>query len=86
MGKQIMICGVDCQPGDLHCNGYCKGTVDIPPDATEEMVIARAKEKAHRALNDAENAWYAYAGLCDVGPDRTRAFEVYQNVRLARRL
>jgi hypothetical protein len=45
-----------------------------------------AKEKAHKALNAAETAWYEYAGLEDVGPDRERAFQVYENVRCARRL
>lgn len=53
-------------------------------DATDK--IADARKAAHDALNAAERAWYAYAGLVDVGPDRTRAFDVYENVRNARRV
>jgi hypothetical protein len=68
MNKQVMICGVDCHQGDANCTGKA----DEPSEATEAMVIDRARAKAHRALDDAEKAWYAYAGLCEVGPDRTR--------------
>ena len=84
MGKQVMICGVDCRQGDENCNGYCIGKVDNPPDAPDHLVLARAAEAAHKALNAAEKAWYDYAVLCDVGPDRMLAFDVYQNVRMAR--
>ena len=45
-----------------------------------------ARQAAHDALNKAERAWSEYAGLCEVGPDRTRAFKVYENVRCARRV
>lgn len=86
MIKQVMICGVDCHQGDENCNGYCTGKVDCPPDATEAQTLARAMEAAHKALNAAERAWYEYAGLCEVGADRTRAFGVYENVRRARQL
>jgi hypothetical protein len=55
-----------------------------PKSASEEL--ADARKAAHAALDAAERAWYAYAGLIDVGPDRTRAFEVYENVRNARRV
>lgn len=55
-------------------------------EQTEAEKLAAAKSAAHRALDAAEKAWYEYAGLCDVGPDRIRAFDVYQNVRMARRL
>lgn len=55
-------------------------------EKSEEEKLADARKFAHEALNEAERAWYAYAGMCDVGPDRTRAFEVYENVRHARRV
>lgn len=84
MGKMVMVCGVDCRPDTPQCNGYCKGESDMPPEATEAQRIEWAKERAHKALNAAEQAWYEYAGLCDVGPDRIRAFEVYEKVLLAR--
>jgi len=86
MNMKVMVCGVDCKPDTAQCNGYCKGESDSPPQATEAQRIAWAKEKAHKALNAAETAWYEYAGLEDVGPDRERAFQVYENVRCARRL
>lgn len=84
--KVVMVCGVDCHPGDGHCNGYCEGKMESPPESTEEQKLEAARHAAHRALDAAEKAWYAYAGMIDVGPDRIRAFDVYQNVRLARRV
>lgn len=59
---------------------------DGTPTLTPEQQVQCAKTAAHRALDAAEKAWYDYAGLCEVGPERTRAFDVYENVRLARRL
>lgn len=59
------------------------GTV-LPAAEAEKLAAARAA--AHRALDAAEKAWYEYAGLIDVGDERTRAFDVYQNVRQARRV
>jgi hypothetical protein len=56
------------------------------PSEQAQAQLAEARKAAHDALTAAERAWYAYAGLCDVGPDRTRAFEVYENVRHARRV
>ena len=85
MSKKVMICGVDCHQGDANCNGYCVGKVDSPPEATEVQKLASAKNAAHRALDAAEKAWYEYAGLCDLGPERTRSFTVYEIVRHARR-
>ena len=72
--------------GDANCNGYCTGKSDDPPAATESQKIAHAKEMAHKAANAAEKAWYDYAVLLDVGSDRTRAFETYENIRNARRV
>ncbi len=85
MSKQVMICGVDCKTGDANCNGYCTGKCDHPPEATEAQKLERAKRAAHDALNTAERAWYDYAALIDVGPDRTRAFGIYDILRCARR-
>jgi len=84
MTKQVMVCGVDCHPGDANCNAYCIGATDTPPSATDAQKQARAKSAAHRALDAAEKAWYEYAALCDVGPERIKAFDVYENVRRAR--
>lgn len=91
MGNEIMVCGVDCHPGDEHCNNYCnhdksKPMADRPADATPEMVISRARHKAHRALDEAERTWHDYAAKCDVGPDREHAFNVFERLRVARRV
>lgn len=86
MKKKVMICGVDCHQGDARCNGYCLGKTDDPPEATEAQVLADAERAAHRAIEAAAKAWYEYAALCDVGPKRTHAFEVYENLRHARRV
>lgn len=53
---------------------------------SEAEKLEEAKTRAHRALDVASKAWYEYAAMCEVGPDRTRAFEVYENVHNARRL
>lgn len=81
-----MICGVDCRPGDANCNGYCNGKTDSPPNATEAQKIDVARKAAQAAADAAEKAWYELAGLLEVGADRTRAFQVYENLRHARRL
>lgn len=85
MTKKIMICGVDCTRSNGLCNGYCTGESDNPPAATDEQILASAKEAAHKALNEAEAAWYKYFGLCEVGPERTTAASIYERLRHARR-
>lgn len=55
-----------------------------PGEAAEK--VAAARKAAHEKLREAEKAWYVYYGLCDVGPERTRAAEVYQSVRTATHL
>lgn len=85
MAKAWMICGADCHQGDSNCNGYCIGKADEPPTATEAQVLAAAEKAAHGALDAAAKAWFEYAALCDVGPKRTWAFQVYENLQHARR-
>lgn len=91
MIQKVMICGRDCHPGDANCNNYCnhdqsKPMADHSPAATPAMQLASARRVALDTLREAEKAWYEYYGLCDVGPDRERAAQVYENVRLATRL
>ncbi len=81
---KVMICGVDCHPGDKNCNGYCTGSADRPPEATEDQKLESARAGAHRALEAALKSWYEYAGMCEVGPERTQAFEVYERIRRSR--
>jgi hypothetical protein len=41
------------------------------------------KEKRDKLIRDAEAAAHKYAASCDLGPERERAFEVFQNLRYA---
>ena len=59
---------------------------DHAPAATPEQQIESARKAAHKKLDEAERAWYEYYGMLEVGDLRTRAAEIYQNVRLARRV
>lgn len=91
MIQKVMICGKDCHPGDANCNNYCnhdksKPMADHPPDATPEVQLASARRVALEKLREAEVAWYEYFGMCEVGPDRERAAQVYENVLTATRL
>lgn len=91
MVQKVMICGVDCHPGDEHCNNYCnhdtsKPMADHSPSATPEMQLASAKRAALEKLREAEKAWYEYFCLCEVGAERECASEVYENVRTATRV
>lgn len=55
-----------------------------PPPQSDEAKIDAAARKAHAAADAAAKAWYEYAALLDVGPDRTWAFDVHTNLRHAR--
>ena len=78
-----MICGVDCNPSDNNCNGYCEGRAIAPPEATQEMIISRKKDRAFKALAVAEKAWHEYFVACDLGDERIHAARVYENIRTA---
>ena len=91
MIQKVMICGRDCHAGDANCNNYCnhdktKLMADHSPAATPEMQLASALRFANEKLREAEKAWYEYFGLCEVGRDRERAAQVYENVRTATRI
>lgn len=86
MSNEVMVCGVDCKKLGENCNGYCYGKTDHPPPATPEMLLSRKREKAYAALREAEKAWYAYFGECEVGREKEQAAEVYERIRTARRL
>lgn len=57
-----------------------------PADEAAALKIGALRKAAHAAADAAEKAWYELAGELDVGPDRIRAFEVYENLRHARRV
>jgi hypothetical protein len=63
---------------------FCgKPGCESPPESEESKIDAAAR-KAHAAADAAAKAWYEYASLLDVGPDRTWAFDVHTNLRHAR--
>lgn len=82
------LCGEPMPAGEemFKFHGYSGPCPKPASQQTEAEKLAAAKDAAHRALDAAEKAWYAYAGMADVGPERTRAFEVYESVRCARRV
>jgi len=53
---------------------------------SEEIPKEVIKELAFEALADAERKMYKYATCCDIGDERTRAFEIYENIRTASRV
>lgn len=44
------------------------------------------KDSAFSALRTAEKRMHAYACELDVGPERTKAFEIFENIRNAARV
>ena len=69
MKKQVMVCGVDCRQGDANCNGYCTGKADCPADATNEMVLARARDRVANAIAEAEKACAEFAEVAKMQPE-----------------
>ena len=46
-------------------------------------IVERLMLEAQSKLREAEVAWYAYASVLPVGPERVAAFQVFENIRLA---
>lgn len=65
-----------CQE-QLYAAGITAVTMGPPPSL---------KELALQHLRAAERLMYRYAGECDVGRERERAFDVYANIRTATRV
>jgi hypothetical protein len=53
---------------------------------TEEEVIAALKKRRNELLKDAASVAYEYAAACDLGTEREKAFEIYENIRNAGRV
>lgn len=47
------------------------------------QILKDLKNAAFHALRDAESRMYNYAIALEVGPERERAFEIFENIRLA---
>jgi hypothetical protein len=52
---------------------------------TEEQLVARLKAEMQAARLTAEKAAWAYFCACPVGPERTKAHEIYSNILYATR-
>ena len=51
----------------------------------EKINLEELRKTAQATKAAAEKAWYAFAGALDVGPERTYAFDVYEQIRTATR-
>lgn len=51
-----------------------------------DQVIESLKNAAFAALRDAEKRMHAYARELEVGDERTKAFEIFENIRNAARV
>jgi len=49
----------------------------------EEIAVKQLKNDAVIALKSAERLMHKYAAACEVGPERIKAFEVFDNIRTA---
>lgn len=76
--KEMEKDGVVTEPG---MNGA--RTVIEPYITFEPPSIKHFAEQAHIV---AEKRWHEYACSCEVGPERNRAFEIYENIRVATRV
>jgi rRNA-processing protein FCF1 len=54
---------------------------DLPKEELEKL-----KEARNSAMRTAEKLAYAYACACEVGNERSMAFDIYENVRNAGRV
>lgn len=57
------------------------GVVAIPSEVEQRLEALRLN--AFAKLEEARSAMHSYATECEVGPERTRAFDVYENLRRA---
>lgn len=77
LGRTRMCVCPEC--GDKRCPRAAHHDAPCPSPAEQKL-----KTAAHAALDAAERSWHAYAASCEVGPERIRAFEIFENVRRAR--
>ncbi len=52
----------------------------------QDREIQALKEAAFEALREAEKKMHAYASALDLGEDRIKAFEIFENIRNAARV
>jgi len=90
MNKRVMVCGVDCHPGDENCNNYCNNDksrpmADYPPEATSETQPPketggdREKIDAARYRWLRRQPWVKVPGLHAWGADLDKAIDAARN-------
>jgi hypothetical protein len=52
----------------------------------QEALKEILKDYAFKLLAETEKAMHSYATHCDVGDERTKAFDIYENIRIASRV
>ena len=52
----------------------------------EDQIIESLKNAAFEALRDAERRMHKYACALDISDERTKAFEIFENIRNAARV
>ena len=64
----------------------CCGKIScIPHNKTADEKLKELRDKAMEDRQRAEMSMYAYARECEVGDERTAAFEAYERIRTATR-
>ena len=53
-------------------------------DSFDRVALDALRDTAERAADTAERYWHAYACACETGPERERAFAIYEGLRRAR--
>jgi hypothetical protein len=51
-----------------------------------EEILKSLKDERDKAMDDAIKTAYAYFCACDIGTEREKAFEIYENLRTAGRV
>lgn len=62
-----------------------KNYMENLPSNKQEEELKALKQVAHDKLREAQQAWHQYWTACEVGQDRIRGAEVYDNLMRATR-
>ena len=76
--KEMEKDGVVTEPGMNGARALIEPYITFQPPS-----IKMFADQAHAV---AEKRWHEYACSCEVGPERNRAFEIYENIRVATRV
>ena len=76
-----MSCELSGNPCDECEEGKCPDVI-----AEDERKHEELKNNAFAARSEAERVFYEYFSNCELGEERERAYQIYENIRLATRL